>query len=147
MIQRVLATLCALLIATTAQAGNDFGSREEAKRLADALVEIINTDGIESAVKAVHDVHHPFAATPMGVNLFQNSVVIADNREPEMVAADYAKTADLTGALVWPMIAKAADAEDDAVLKWYHYDTQEVYDFHCYSKRAARDDGLVMICR
>ena len=139
--------LSAVLAASAAQAESDFGSRAEAERLATALVEIINTEGIEVAVKAVHNADHPFISTRMGVNLFQNSVVIADNREPEMVAADYAETADLTGALVWPLISAAADVEDDAQLKWYHYDTQEEYDYHCFSKRAARDDGLVMVCR
>jgi hypothetical protein len=83
----------------------------------------------------------------MGVNLFQGSIVIADNREPETVAADYSETADLTGAVVWPRIRDAGQVGDDAILTWYHYDTQEAYEYHCYSKRADRDEGLVMVCR
>ena len=143
----IVGAACLAALGTPALAGTDFGTKEEARALARALVAIIDADGISAAVTAMHDPAHPFAASRLGVNLFQGSVVIADNREPEMVAADYAETADLTGALVWPLIYAAAQVEDDAVLKWYHYDTQEDYDFHCYSMMAHRDDGVVMVCR
>jgi hypothetical protein len=131
-----------------ALAGQDFGTREEARALAQRLVAIIDADGIQAAVEAIYDPSQPFVATRMGVNLFQGSTVIGDNREPETVAADYSGSADLTGEPVWPRVSDAAArGGDDAVLKWYHYDTQEVYDFHCFAMRAERDDGHVMVCR
>jgi len=139
---------CAIHAAASAAAASPFGTLDEARALAERLVAIIDEDGIDAAAVAIYDPAHPFVATPMGVNLFRGSVVIADNREPETVAADYAQVADLTGAPVWPRVSAAAAAGGgDAVLKWYHYDTQEVYDFHCYSLGAATDDGLVMVCR
>lgn len=131
----------------SARAAEDFGTKAEARALASTLVAIIDRDGVAAAARAVLDPDGPFRHSRMGVNLFHGSTVIADNREPETVATDYADTADLTGALVWPIISAAAEAEDDALLKWYHYDTQEVYDYHCFSMKAARDDGAVMICR
>ena len=67
--------------------------------------------------------------------------------EPETIAADYSETADLTGALVWPIISAAAEVGGDANLKWYHYDTQEEYDYKCFSKRSADIDVTVMVCR
>lgn len=142
-----MVAIIAIASASAAHAASDFGSKAEAKALATALIDIVNTQGIEAAAKAVYDPSQDFVATRMGVNLFQGSTVIADNREPEMVAADYSETADLTGAYVWPIISAAADREDDAVLKWYHYDTQEDYDYHCYSLRAQRDRAVVMVCR
>lgn len=133
--------------ATVAFAGNEFGTREEAEALADQLIEVINREGIEAAVRSMHDPSMPFVSSRMGVNLFQGSVVIADNREPETVAADYSTTADLTGELVWPRIRDAAEANGEAMLAWYHYDTQDAYDYHCLSRLADRDEGLVMVCR
>lgn len=137
----------ALGLAGRADAGTDFGSAEQARALSLALVAIIDARGIGAAIDAMHDPDQPFAASRMGVNLFAGSLVIADNREPEMVAADFAEQADLTGAPAWPRIAAAADSGGDAVLEWYHYDTQAPYTYHCHSARAQRDDGLVMVCR
>lgn len=141
------AVAAAMLAATGVQASDDFGTREEAKQLAETLIGIVNERGIEAAMEAVYDPDLPFLHSRMGVNLFQGSFVVADNREPEMVAADYTETADLTGALVWPRISAAAARGEDVVLKWYHYDTQAQYDYHCYALQARRDDGAVMICR
>ena len=135
------------LVANASWAAQPFGTKEEARRLAEQLIQVIEAEGIRAAAEAVYNPEMPFLHTAMGVNLFTGSTVIADNREPEMVAADFSQTEDLTGAPAWPRIAAAADIADDAVLKWYHYDTQEVYDFHCFSMRATRDDGLVMVCR
>lgn len=146
-ISALVACAAAAAAAVPAQADEDFGTKEEARRLAAALIEIVDADGVAAAAHAVLDPDGPFRTSPMGVNLFRGSTVVADNREPETVAADYAETTDLSGALAWPLIAAAAEKEDDALLKWYHYDTQEAYDYHCFSMRADRDDATVMICR
>ena len=143
----ITAALVLSLVVTPVVAGTDFGTKEEARALATELVSIINQEGVAAAAEAVVNPDGPFRHSRMGVNLFHGSTVIADNREPETVAADYSEVADLTGELAWPMISAAADRNDDVVLKWYHYDTQEVYDFHCFSMRASRDDGAVMVCR
>lgn len=135
------------LVPTVGFADGDFGTRDEAKSLADRMIDIVNDAGIEAAVTAMHDTDEPFVGSRMGVNLFSGSTVIADNREPETIAADYSSTADLTGTLVWPIISAAAAAEDDAHLKWYHYDTQEEYDYKCFSKRSDAADATVMVCR
>ena len=137
----------ALMIACSAQAGADFGTKEEARVLAQDLVRIIDREGVTAAAKAVFDPDGPFRHARLGVNLFQGTTFIADNREPETVAADYSQIADLTGELVWPRISAAAEREDDAVLTWYHYDTQEVYVFHCFSLRSTVQDATVMVCR
>ncbi|ARE41373.1 hypothetical protein RGUI_3232 [Rhodovulum sp. P5] len=147
MLRKVLTPVILAIAAVPAAAAPVLGTKEEGRALAKALVEIIDRDGIEAATQAVYDPDLPFVHSRQGVNLFTGSTVIADNREPEMVAADYSQTPDLTGELVWPRVWAAADIEDDAVLKWYHYDTQEVYDFHCFSMHANRDQGLVMVCR
>ena len=136
-----------VLSAGVAAAGTDFGTKEEARALATKLVSIIDDEGVAAAASAVVDPDGPFRFSRMGINLFHGSTVIADNREPEMVASDYISVADLTGEPVWTRISSAADRQDDAVLDWYHYDTQEEYQYHCYSMRASRDDGLVMVCR
>ena len=147
MIRHLACAAACALIPATGWADGDFGTREEAKRLADEMIAIVEERGIEAAIIAMHDPERPFAASRMGVNLFRGSTVIADNREPETIAADYASTADLTGALVWPIISAAAEREGDASLKWYHYETQEAYDYKCFSKRAAVADATVMVCR
>lgn len=147
MIKRTVFAAVIAALPSVALADGDFGTREEAKTLADAMIAIVDEEGIDAAIKAMHAPNSPFVRSRMGVNLFSGSVVIADNREPETIAADYSETADLTGALVWPIIAAAADVEGDARLKWYHYDTQEEYDYKCYSKAAETVDATVMVCR
>lgn len=96
------------LLASASFADGDFGTREDAKRLADAMIEIASNEGVGAAISAMHDPDLPFLNSRMGINLFSNSIVIADNREPEMLAMDFAATEDLTGTLVWPIIAEAA---------------------------------------
>lgn len=143
--------LCAVAVTAAcpgvALADGDFGTRDEAKTLAEAMIAIVDERGIEAAVSAMHDPDYPFLASRMGVNLFTGSTVVADNREPETIAADYSETADLTGSLVWPIISAAAQAGGDAHLKWYHYDTQDEYDYKCYSKKSGAQDVTVMVCR
>jgi hypothetical protein len=148
-IRNWLATAAAALSAFSANAGNDgdFGTKDEAVRLSAQLIEIIDTQGLDAAAKAVYDVDLPFVHTRMGVNLFRGHIVIADNQEPEMVAADYSKTGDLTGEMAWPRISAAAARNEDVVLKWYHYDTQEIYDFRCFARAAKTVDATVMVCR
>lgn len=140
-------TLAALSMTSPAYAATAFGTKEEAQHLAKELVAIIEQDGVVVAAQAVVDPAGPFRRSSMGINLFVGSTVIADNREPETVAIDYDNFPDLNGNNVWPLISAAADRQDDALLRWYHYDTQEAYDFRCFSLRASRDDGLVMVCR
>lgn len=137
----------ALSLGAPALSGQALGTAEEAERLADALLGIADEGGLGAAVEAVYDPDLPFVASRLGVNLFEGSTVIADNREPEMVAAPYDETADLTGELVWPRIDAAAAKGEDVVLRWYHYDTQEPYDFRCFSKRGEDATITVMICR
>ncbi len=142
-------TVYAAAIATAALpavAGTDFGTPAQARQMAENMVRIIDRNGIEAGLRALHNVDHPVNHRETQFNLFQGSILVGDNREPEMVAADYSETSDMTGRMVWPRIVAAADAKSDAELKWYHYDTQEAYDYHCYSLRASRDDGLVMVC-
>lgn len=64
-----------------------------------------------------------------------------------MIATSYEEVADLTDAPMWPRIAEAADANGEAILLWYHYDTEEVYEYRCPSKWASEPDVLVMVCR
>lgn len=140
--------LYAVLLSGPIQAGVDFGTLAQSQQLADQLIKIIDADGIEAGVMAVHDPARPFAGVRLGINLFQGSVLVADNREPEMVAADYTQVSDLNGVAAWPAIVAAADdGGSDTQILWYHYDTQAPYLFDCFSKRASRDAALVMICR
>jgi hypothetical protein len=144
--QNLYAALLAL-VPTAVFSDGDFGTREQAKHLADRMVQIVDAAGIEAAMAAMHDVEEPFVSSRMGVNLFMGSMVVADNREPETIATDYIETLDMDGNLVWPIISAAAEIEGDANLKWYHYDTQEAYDYKCYSKRSRASDATVMVCR
>ncbi len=140
----VAALVCAPV---AAHADSYFGTREEAKSLAEAVIAIVDSEGIEEAIQAMHEPEMPFVHSRMGINLFSGSTVIADNREPETIAADYSETSDLRGMPVWPIISAAAELEGDAELRWYHYDTQEEYDYKCYSKRSTVADATVMVCR
>lgn len=147
MMKRFLTVVVLGMVPNLAIADGDFGTLEEAEKIATAMIAIVDTKGVEAAIEAMHDGDYPFVGTRMGVNLFSGSTVIADNREPETIAADYSETADLTGTLVWPLIAAAAEEGRDANLKWYHYDTQESYDYKCYSLGASTAAATVMVCR
>ena len=61
-------------------ADGDFGTREEARQLADLMMSIVDRDGIEAAVTAMHEPDLPFVTARMGINLISGSTVIADNR-------------------------------------------------------------------
>lgn len=132
--------------ATDAKAG-DFGTRAEAVTLAEALMDRIDREGLQAGIDAVFDRAGPYAATRLGVNLFAGPVLIADNREPEMVAAPFDRTPDMTGEPAWPRVVEALGKDTDAELRWYHYDTQAPYDYRCVVRGASSIDALVMICR
>ncbi|MFC6638353.1 hypothetical protein GV827_00350 [Sulfitobacter sp. JBTF-M27] len=145
--KHILVLIFSLAFAQPGFAGIDFGAPQEADALADRMIGIIDNEGLDAAVEAMHDPSQPFRTSRMGVNLFRGSFVISDNREPEMVASDYGQTADLTGAPAWPRIVAAARDNGVATLLWYHYDTQEVYEYQCHARAAKSVDASVMVCR
>ncbi len=84
---------------------------------------------------------------PFGVNLLSDGTLVADNREPETVGADYTTSIDLNGERLWPRIADTlAGGGDEVVIPWTHYDTGAPYDYRCVLRSV--DDGSViaMIC-
>jgi hypothetical protein len=83
----------------------------------------------------------------MGVHLFEHGIIVGDSREPALSAASYEDVADLTGGPMWPRIMAAADAKDDAILEWYHHDTEQEYTYACYSEWAIQGTALGMACR
>lgn len=135
------------ILALPALASGEFGTDAEARDIAAAMSGIIRSDGLEAGIAAMHDPTQPFAASRMGIHVFEQSVIVADNREPELIASSYAEIADLTGEPMWPRITAAADAASDAILEWYHYDTDAEYTYRCHSEWAVAGDVLVMVCR
>lgn len=112
-------TLCSILamcFATPLLAANDFGTKEEAREIATQVVSIIDAEGLTAAAEAIINADGPYRKSRMGINLFHGTMVVADNREPESVAMDFADFPDLTGEPVWPRISAAGDIEDEAVL-------------------------------
>ena len=130
-----------------AVAAGPFGTREQARDFAIEIIALVDEQGLSAAAQAIIATDSKFRKSRMGINLFDGTVVIADNREPESVSTDYLEITDLTGEPIWPAIAAAADAQDDAELLWYHYDTQEEYAYKCFSMRATRENAVVMVCR
>lgn len=144
---RTSACLLAALIGTSgAFAGTEFGTEAEAREIAAQMVSIIQSGGVDVSISAMHDPAHPFSASQMGIHVFEDSVIVADNREPELIATSYVEVADLTQETMWPRIVAAAEARTDAVLEWYHYDTEAEYTYDCYSEKA-EDNVIVMVCR
>lgn len=143
-------SLLAFALALTpaaALAAGEFGSEAESRAITDRMVEIINSQGVDAGIAAMHDGGEPFVGAQMGVHVFESGIIVADNREPELIATSYEEVADLTEEPMWPRIVAAADAEGEAQLKWYHYDTEAVYDYQCFSKWTDQPEILVMTCR
>ena len=140
-------TMAIVLAGTAAWANVDFGTEAEAKAITGEMVAIIQEGGVDAAIEAMHSADRPFSSSKMGIHVFEQSVIVADNREPELIAASYAEVEDLTGEAMWPRIVAAAEASGDAVLEWYHYDTEAEYTYLCYSEWAVPGDVIVMTCR
>lgn len=139
--------VCGIGLAGPAIASNDFGTEQESQDIAAMMVEIISTGGVDAGIAAMHDASLPFATSTMGIHVFEDSIIVADNREPELIATSYAEVADLTGESMWPRIVAAADASSDAILEWYHYDTELEYTYQCYTEWATPGSVIVMVCR
>ncbi|MEL6683548.1 MAG: hypothetical protein AAFQ09_13065 [Pseudomonadota bacterium] len=125
----------------------DFGTAEEARAIAGQLSDIVKTNGMDAGIAAMHDPSMPFSSSVLGIHLFEEGIIVGDNREPELLAASYVEVEDLTGEPMWPRIVEAADARGDATLEWYHYDTEAEYSYACYSEWAIEGSALVMVCR
>lgn len=136
-----------LFSANAAVAGTAFGTDSDARAIAGKMTKIIVDQGLDAGIEAMHDPALPFVNSQMGIHVFEGSIIVADNREPELIAASYAEVQDLTEEPMWPRIVQAAHKRSDAELKWYHYDTEEIYDYHCYSEWAVEPEILVMVCR
>jgi len=144
---RLKLAIALALLGTTATAMNDFGTEDEAREIASQMTQIIQSSGLDAGIAAMHDASMPFSASQMGIHVFEQSIIVADNREPELIASSYAEVEDLTGEAMWPRIVAAADASSDAILEWYHYDTEAEYTYQCYSEWSVPGDVIVMVCR
>lgn len=144
-----LKTICAGLVVCcgTTSMASDFGTKEEARDIARQLTAIVQNGGVDAGIDAMHDAAKPFSSSVLGIHLFEDGIIVGDNREPELLAASYEEVEDLTGEAMWPRIVAAADAKDDAILEWYHYDTEVEYSYACYSEWAIEGSALVMVCR
>lgn len=136
-----------LMLLAPAYALEDFGTFEEGDRLAAQVVQLIDERGMAGAAESLFDPDLPFASTRQGINLFEGSVLVGDNREPEMVEEDFSQLEDLTGAIPWTKIESAMETDGLLTLKWYHYDTQEPYDYNCIARRARNPRYAVLVCR
>ena len=144
---RCLLTVSGILSTSMAWAAEDFGTLEEAQGIASRMTEIIQAGGVDAGINAMHDDSEPFAASALGIHVFEDGIIVADNREPELLATSYEEVADLTGEPMWPRIVAAADASGDAILEWYHYDTEAEYTYACHSEWAQPGSTIVMVCR
>ncbi len=143
----ILVATLSLFTASAALSGTAFGTEADARKMTTYLSEIIVLDGIEAAIDAMADPEMPFASSAMGLQIFEGSMVVADNRAPDLAAVSYADVPDLTWTPVWPRIVAAADTGAHAKLEWYHYDNKTEYTYHCYSEWAQGNSVLVMACR
>ncbi|MEM9969982.1 MAG: hypothetical protein AAF762_02630 [Pseudomonadota bacterium] len=89
--------LGALLLPALAHASGDFGTEEEARSIANQMTAIIQDGGVDAAIAARHDPALPFAEAQMGVHVFEQSIIVADNRKPEFIDSSYAEVEDLVG--------------------------------------------------
>ena len=135
------------LASSVAIAGTDFGTDQEARDITQQMVDIIKDQGLDAGIAAMHDASGPFLDTKMGVHIFQESIIVADNREPELIAASYAGVTDANGNDMWEMIQAAAAETTDFVTLWTHYDTNEPYEYHCFTQYAVEGQVTVMTCR
>ena len=142
LITAVIAAFCA-----GAASAGDFGSEQEAQDIAKMMSGIIQSDGLDAGIAAMHDTAKPFTTSTLGIHLFEDGIIVGDNREPELLAASYMEVEDLTGDPMWPRSVAAADAKTDAILEWYHYDTESEYSYACYSEWAIEGSAIVMVCR
>ena len=136
-----------LLAAATAASASDFGTEAEATAIIAEMSTIIQNDGLDAGIEAMHNPDLPFSTSQMGIHVFEQSIIVADNREPELIAQSYAELQHLTGEFMWPRIEAAANDSSAAILEWYHYDTEEEYSYTCHSDWATPGDVLVMVCR
>lgn len=131
-VMRVISITTAIAFsASEAFASGEFSGAEDAKPIANQMTTIIQSSGLDAAIDAMHDSSLPFAASQMGIHVFEQSIIVADNRELELIASSYADVQDLTGDTKWPRITAAADVNGEAVLDWYHYDIEAEYTFNC----------------
>ncbi len=143
----ILTAVISIFTASVAVSGTAFGTEADARKMATYLSEIIVVDGVDAGIDAMNDPDMPFASSAMGLQIFEGSMIVADNRAPDLEVTSFADVADLTWTPMWPRIVEAAHTGEDATLQWYHYDTETEYTFHCYSEWAQGNSVLVMACR
>lgn len=140
--------LAALLMASPAYASSQFGTAEEAQDLASQLISIINEGGIVAGRAAIHDPAGPFQATEMGVHIFENSVIMADSRDPELETVSYAGVQDLNGVDFWQGMMEAANTDQNFETKWHSYADESVeYTYNCHSEWQTEGEVMVWLCR
>ena len=128
--------------------GTAFGTDEDIQETVPALIEYVEENGSDAAIEALDDPDHEFGGHNLGLMIWVDGQMGMHNRYPELAGVDFDQLQDLEGNYVIEDFSAAADAGGDYSLNyWPHYDTEEEYEYHCWSEWVEEPRILVAACR
>lgn len=142
-----IATLL-LLSSSPLQAGTDFGNDTELRQVVDKFSSFIKEKGNAAAIQALGDSNSEFGGAKTGLMIWIEGKMGAHNKYPELKGINFADLQDLREQYVMQGFTEAADAGGDYVLNyWPHYDNEEEYEYHCFSKWISKPSVMISACR
>lgn len=142
--------ISALLIfsSSTLQAGTDFGTDAELRQIIEKFSTYITEKGNKSAIEALGDRNTEFGGAKTGLMIWIDGKMGAHNKYPELKGINFADLQDLREQFVMQGFTEAADAGGDYALNyWPHYDNEEEYEYHCFSKWISKPSVMISACR
>lgn len=138
----------AVLTASPALAGTDFGSDGEVREVVAKFSAFVKSSGTDAAVKALRDKTSEFATGKPGVMIWVDNKMGGHSKYPDLSGVDFSTLQDLRGRFVIKEFSEAADKGGDYSLNyWPHYTNETEYEYHCFSTWVDKPKVMITACR
>lgn len=143
-----LALGLAVALPGAASAGTDFGTDEQVREKVDELIAYIKANGTDAAVAALADESTSLGGAEPGLMVWIDGVMGAHNKYPDLGGVDFEQMQDLRGQyIVNDFTENANNGGGYSLNYWPHYETEQEYEYHCFSKWVEKGSVMVTGCR
>ncbi|HZH26950.1 MAG TPA: cache domain-containing protein [Azospirillaceae bacterium] len=136
------------ILAGVAQAGTEFGTDEQVRKVLADFVALTKEKGTDTAAASLKDRGTPFGGAQPGMMIWVDNKMAAHNKYPDLSGVDFATMQDLRGRFIVKEFTEAADKGGDYTLNyWPHYTNEKEYEYHCFSTWVEKPRVMATACR
>lgn len=143
---RKLVLLASMFLSTSVLA-SDFGTESDVDEVIPQLKTLIESEGVDAATAALNDSSHALGGHDIGIMFWVDGKMAMHNKYPDLAGMNFDDLQDLRGNFVINEFTEAANEGRGMSLNyWPHYETEEEYEYKCYSEWVEQPRIMITAC-